>query len=176
MEDFAKWFCLNNRQNFTIDPQVNPDDAQYYFGRTDIKERLQRQIRRSFIAPGIPKLMVWGPYGSGKTQTLYYLEYFLKTQPPNSVQGTPNTIYTTVEMREKSNATLLHMQLMEVLGKNTVAGWVRQLFDNVRDFDKALLDLVTNENDSNIVLAMRELRAWRLVICRLALAHRTDPH
>ncbi|MBK6433679.1 hypothetical protein [Candidatus Amarolinea dominans] len=31
MEDFAKWFCLNNRQNFTIDPQVNPEDAQYYF-------------------------------------------------------------------------------------------------------------------------------------------------
>lgn len=159
MEDFAKWFCLNNRQNFTIDPQVNPDDAQYYFGRNDIKERLQRQIRRAFIAPGIPKMMVWGPYGSGKTQTLYYLEYFLKTQPPDSIKGAPNTIYTTVEMREKSTAAHLHMQLMEVLGKNTVAGWVRKLFDEVREFDKALFELVTNDNDTNVVLAMRELRA-----------------
>jgi hypothetical protein len=159
MEDFAKWFCLNNRQNFTIDPQVNPEDAQYYFGRNDIKERLQKQIRHAFVAPGIPKMMVWGPYGSGKTQTLYYLEYFLKTQPPSSIKGTPDTIYTTVEMREKSTAALLHMQLMEVLGKNTVAGWVRRLFDDVREFDKALLELVTNDNDTNIVLAMRELRA-----------------
>lgn len=157
MEDFAKWFCLNNRQNFTIDPQVNPDDAQYYFGRNDIKERLQRQIRRAFIAPGIPKLMVWGPYGSGKTQTLYYLEYYLKTQPPNSAKGTPRTLYVTIEMRGNSNAAHLHMQLMEALGKNTVAVWVRKLFDEVKDFDRVLLELANN--DSNIFLALKELRA-----------------
>ena len=157
MEDFAKWFCLNNRQNFTIDPQVNPDDAQYYFGRNDIKQRLQKQIRRAFIAPGIPKLMVWGPYGSGKTQTLYYLEYYLKTQPPNSAKGTPCTLYVTVEMRGNSNAAHLHMQLMEALGKNTVAAWVRKLFDEVKDFDKVLLELANNE--SNIFLALKELRA-----------------
>jgi len=157
MEDFAKWFCLNNRQNFTIDPQVNPEDAQYYFGRNDIKERLQRQIRRAFIAPGIPKLMVWGPYGSGKTQTLYYLEYYLRTQPPNSVKGTPHTLYVTVEMRSNSSAAHLHMQLMEALGKNTVAAWVRKLFDEVKDFDKALLELA--DNDPNRFLALKELRA-----------------
>ncbi|MBW2694557.1 MAG: hypothetical protein JRE57_18345, partial [Deltaproteobacteria bacterium] len=49
--------------------------------------------RRSFIAPGIPKMMVWGPYGSGKTQTLFYLEYYLKTETPSSAKGIPNTIY-----------------------------------------------------------------------------------
>ncbi len=157
MEDFAKWFCLNNRQNFTIDPQVNPEDAQYYFGRNDIKERLQKQIRRAFIAPGIPKLMVWGPYGSGKTQTLYYLEYYLKTQPPNSAKGTPRTLYVTIEMRGNSNAAHLHMQLMEALGKNAVSAWVRRLFDEVKDFDRVLLELANN--DSNIYLALKELRA-----------------
>lgn len=157
MEDFAKWFCLNNRQNFTIDPQVNPEDAQYYFGRNDIKERLQKQIRRAFIAPGIPKLMVWGPYGSGKTQTLYYLEYYLKTQPPNSAKGTPRTLYVTIEMRGNSNAAHLHMQLMEALGKNAVSAWVRRLFDEVKDFDRVLLELANN--DSNIFLALKELRA-----------------
>lgn len=157
MEDFATWFCLNNRQNFTIDPKVNPDDAQYYFGRNDIKERLQKQIRRAFIAPGIPKLMIWGPYGSGKTQTLYYLEYYLKTQPPNSAKGTPHTLYVTVEMRSNSNAGHLHMQLMEALGKNTVSAWVRRLFDEVKDFDKVLLELANNA--PNTFLALKELRA-----------------
>lgn len=157
MEDFTKWFCLNNRQNFTIDPQINPEDAQYYFGRNDIKERLQKQIRRAFIAPGIPKLMVWGPYGSGKTQTLYYLEYYLKTQPPASAKGTPRTLYVTIEMRGNSNAAHLHMQLMEALGKNTVAAWVRRLFDEVKDFDRVLLEQANN--DSNIFLALKELRA-----------------
>ena len=157
MEDFAKWFCLHNRQNFTIDPQVNPEDAQYYFGRSDIKERLQRQIRRAFIAPGIPKMMVWGPYGSGKTQTLYFLEYYLKTQPPDSARGAPRTLYVTIEMRGNSNAAHLHMQLMEALGKNAVAAWVRRLFDEAKDFDKVLLGLANN--DPNIFLALKELRA-----------------
>ena len=80
MENFNKWFCLNNRLNFTIDAQINKTDAQYYFGRDDAKARLEKQIRRSFIDPGVPKMMIHGPYGSGKTQTLFYLQYYLENQ------------------------------------------------------------------------------------------------
>jgi hypothetical protein len=157
MEDFVKWFCLDNRLNFTIDPQINPSDSQYYFGRDDIKERLERQIRRAFIAPGTPKMMVWGPYGSGKTQTLFYLEYFLKSNTPSSAKGIPHTLYLAVEIRSNSDASHLHMQLMEALGKETVSSWVRKLFNENSDFDRALLDLAND--DPNIVIALRELRA-----------------
>ncbi len=31
MEDFNEWFCLKDRLNFTIDPQVNPDDSRLLF-------------------------------------------------------------------------------------------------------------------------------------------------
>jgi hypothetical protein len=156
MTDFVQWFCLKDRLNFTIDPQINPDDARYYFGRDDIKERLQRQLRRSFIAPGVPKLMVWGPYGSGKTQTLFYLEHYLKIDTPNSCQGVPRMLYVAVEMRSNSTASHLHMQMMEALGKETVADWVRRLFDQVSNLDSALQDLT---GDPNIALALKELRA-----------------
>lgn len=166
MTEFSRWFCLKDRRNFTIDPQINPDDAHFYFGRDDIKSRLQRQVRRAFIAPGVPKIMVWGPYGSGKTQTLFYLEHYLKTETPPACQGDPHTLYVTVEMRSNSTASHLHMQLMEALGKDTVARWVRRLFDQVPRLDVALQELV---DDPNIVLALRELRsagesafaAWR---------------
>src|SRR5450759_70081 len=108
MKDFATWFCLKNRSNFTIDPQVYPEDAQYYFGRDDIKTQLQKQIRLSFIDPGVPKMMVWGPYGSGKTQTLFFLKNFLCTHTPSSAKGIPHTLYLTVEMRSNSTAGNLH--------------------------------------------------------------------
>lgn len=156
MIEFPKWFCLKDRLNFTIDPQINPADARFYFGRDDIKTRLQRQLRRAFIAPGVPKIMVWGPYGSGKTQTLFYLEHYLKTDTPGSCHGVPHTLYTTVETRSNSTASHLHMQLMETLGKETVAGWVRQLFDQVSNLDAALEKLT---DDLNIALALKELRA-----------------
>ena len=157
MEDFAIWFCLHNRSNFTIDPQVNSQDAQYYFGRDDIKKQLQKQIRRSFIAPGVPKMMVWGPYGSGKTQTLFYLQHYLRTQAPASAKGTPLVKYLTIEIRSNSTAVNFHMQLMEALGKDVVSRWIRRLFDTNKDFDTALLEIC--ENDSNIFKALKELRA-----------------
>jgi len=166
MTEFSRWFCLKDRRNFTIDPQINPDDARFYFGRDDIKSRLQRQVRRAFISPGVPKIMVWGPYGSGKTQTLFYLEHYLKTETPAHCQGAPHTLYVTVEMRSNSTASHLHMQLMETLGKEAVSGWVRSLFDQVANLDTALQELV---DDPNIAVALKELRgsgertfaAWR---------------
>jgi len=157
MEDFVTWFCLNNRSNFTIDPQIYPEDAKYYFGRDDIKTQLQRQIRLSFIDPGVPKIMVWGPYGSGKTQTLFYLMDYLRKQPPSSLKEKPRTIYLTVEMRSNSTAGNLHMQLMESLGKEVVTAWVRTLFDTRKDFDNLLIDICSN--DLNTYKALKELRA-----------------
>jgi hypothetical protein len=166
MQDFANWFCLDNRANFAIDPQIDPQDAKYYFGRPQIKDQLERQIRRAFITPGVPKMVVYGPYGSGKTQTLFHLEYNLKNQPPNSVTGIPHTVYLAVEMRSNSTAAHLHMQMMEALGKTTVAGWIRKLFDETANLDVALKEIT---EDPNIISALKELRtsgdstfvAWR---------------
>lgn len=156
MEEFREWFCLNDRPNFTIDPQVNPRDAQYYFGRDDKKILLQKQLLRAFIAPGVPKMMIWGPYGSGKTQTLFYLDHYLKTETPSSCQGRPRTIYLAVEMRSRSDASRLHMQIMEALGKQTVTDWVRKLFTETPNLDSAIQELA---EDPNIAGAMKELRA-----------------
>jgi hypothetical protein len=171
MENFNEWFCLNNRLNFTIDAQINPTDAQYYFGRDDTKTRLEKQIRRSFIDPGVPKMMVFGPYGSGKTQTLFYLRHYLEDQIKTVNNARPRTIYVPVEMQEKSKAANLHKQLMQALGKDTVSGWVRKLFDQSPNLEMALSELTP---DTNVIVALRELRApgeasfaaWRWLTCQ----------
>ena len=166
MDDLATWFCLRGRPSFTIEPQINADDAQYYFGREEIKQELETQIRFSFVDPGVPKMMVWGPYGSGKTQTLLYLEYHLKNRPPKSLKGKPHTVYLKVEMKGNSTASYLHMKIMEKLGKESVGGWVKRIFDASSDLDSTLATLTT---DPNVMLALKELRgtgertfvAWR---------------
>ena len=165
-ELFNQWYCLNNRQNFTINPQVNPADAQYYFGRDDIKERLIQRINHSFIHPGVPKMMVSVPYGSGKTQTLFYLEHYLKNIASIPEDAKPHILYLTVEMQGNSKAPNLHMQIMEALSKEVVGGWIRKLFDTSSNLDVALHDII---DDPNIILALKELRvagdssfmAWR---------------
>jgi hypothetical protein len=49
------------------------------------------------------------------------------------------------------------MQIMEALGKEVVAKWVRRLFDESKEFDKTLLGIAGN--DPNIFMALKELRA-----------------
>ena len=155
--DFKEWFCLRNRNNFTIYPKISPDDARFYFGRDDIKDKVLKQVRRSFVAPGTPKMMVWGPYGSGKTQTLFYLDWTLRHNPPPSLQLQPHTVHLDIEVQSKSDAAALHMQLLEVLGKETVSQWVRKLFAQVPDL-KATLNELTS--DPNVATALEHLRTY----------------
>jgi len=171
MENFSNWFCLNSRSNFTIDAQINPLDAQYYFGRHDTKLRLQKQVKRAFIDPGMPKMMIYGPYGSGKTQTLFYLQHYLQMEIQAVDGAIPHLVYIPVEMQERSKASNLHMQLMQALGKETVSGWIRRLFETSSSLDIALSQIT---NDTNVSTALRELRApgeasfsaWRWLTCQ----------
>jgi len=155
--DFKEWFCLRSRNNFTIDPKISPDDARFYFGRDDIKDKVLKQMRRSFVAPGTPKMMIWGPFGSGKTQTLFYLEWTLRHNPPSSLRLQSHTIHLDIEVQSKSDATSLHMQLLETLGKETVSNWVRTLFSQVADLKVALNELTP---DPNVVVALEHLRTY----------------
>lgn len=42
--EFKEWFCLNNRESFTIDAKVNPDDARFYFGRHEKLKYVKAQL------------------------------------------------------------------------------------------------------------------------------------
>jgi hypothetical protein len=163
---FQEWFCIADRLSFTIDPISIPGDAQYYFGRSDTKTRLEKQLRRSFVSPGVPKMMIYGPFGSGKTHTLLHLKHILDTSPPDSCRGEPYTAYTAVEMRSNSGATHLHTQIMEALGMDALVSWVRQMSEKTPDLNDAINTLT---RDFNIRAALREIRipgdnsfaAWR---------------
>lgn len=102
--DFQQWFCLKDRLIFTIDPLTVESDAQFYFGRDETKENILKQLRRSFINPGIPKMMIFGPFGSGKTHTLLHINYILNNHPPKSCKREPHTVYAIIEMRSNSDA------------------------------------------------------------------------
>lgn len=163
---FKDWFCLNNRETFTIDPKVNTTDARFYFGRDPLRDRMTKQISRAFIDPQVPKMMIYGAYGSGKTQTLYYLAHELATNPPASCKGKPHTVHVDIEVQSKSMADQWHLQMMEALGMATVQGWLQTLFSKSKNFEQEVDKL---SGDPNIAMAFKQLRgggdlafnAWR---------------
>ena len=164
--DFKTWFCLNQRDSFTIDAKINSSDARFYFGALTLDQRMKKQITRAFVDPQIPKMMVWGPYGCGKTQTLYYLAYWLENSKPASCKGRPHVLHLEIEVQSKSTAAHWHLQNMEALGMQAVQEWVRQLYDKSPNFDAAVDRLTT---DPNLAQALKQLRgggdlgfdAWR---------------
>jgi len=111
-------------------------------------------------------MMVWGPYGCGKTQTLYYLSYWLTQNKPPSCKWTPFPVHLDIEMQSKSTAGSWHLQNMEAINMLVVKDWLDKLFDKSPKFDEALGKLT---DDPNIIRAFQHLRgggdlgftAWR---------------
>jgi hypothetical protein len=163
---FKDWFCLNDRETFTIDPKVNHADSRFYFGRDQLRDRMNKQVGRAFIDPQVPKMMIYGSYGSGKTQTLHYLAYVLTNNTPKSCKGKPHVVHLDIEVQSKSMADQWHLQMMESLGMATVQSWVQALFSKSSNFEQ---DVSKIAGDQNLAMAFKELRgggelafsAWR---------------
>ena len=173
--DFKEWFCLNERDSFTIDPQINPEDAQFYFGRPNKLKELKTQLRKGLIDPGVPKIFIYGSFGSGKTQTLYNLAYYLQHDPPKSLRLKPAIVHVALEMQSKSSHLDWHLQLMEALGKERVSRWVDGLFGKVPSMDEALASLLS---DYNIINAVKNLRGggdMPMLAWRWLAGHRLSP-
>ncbi len=145
--DFKEWFCLKDRETFTIDPKIRSEDAKFYFGREEIKNQLEGRIKREFIDPGIPKIFIIGPYGSGKTQTLFYIDYRLKNYKPETCKFNPTTVNLAIEMRSRSDFRDWHLQLMEALGREQVIKWIEGFSSSGANFEIELKKLFRNETN-----------------------------
>jgi len=163
--EFKEWFCLNGRDSFTIDPKVNPEDARFYFGRNEIMKQVRGLLRRSFIDPKTPKMVVYGPYGCGKTQLLYHLEYLLKKDSPDTCKLNPHIVHLNIEMKSKSDHRHWHLQMMEALSKGVVTKWVENISRKVANVEEELKNIF---KDPNVAEAIRKLligglehTAWR---------------
>ena len=166
MSTFKDWFCLSGRETFTIDPKVNPTDARFYFGRDPLRDRMKKRIGQAFIDPQVPKMMIYGAYGSGKTQTLHYLAYELVQHTPRACKGKPHVVHLDIEVQSRSMADQWHLQMMEALGMTTVQGWLQALFSKSANFEQEIEKL---SGDPNLATAFKQLRgggdlafnAWR---------------
>lgn len=164
--DFKTWFCLNQRDSFTIDAKINPCDARFYFGRQQLDDRMKKQLARAFVDPQVPKMMVWGPYGCGKTQTLYYLAYGLANAKPASCKGAPHVVHLDIEVQSKSTAAHWHLQNMESLGMPTVQRWVNTLVSSGKRFEDEVNKLTSDPNVATVFGHLRgrgelSFNAWR---------------
>ena len=151
--EFREWFCLKDRESFIIDPKINETDARFYFGQDHIKEQITRQLRHSYVG-NVPKLLLVGQYGSGKTQMLFYVRHLLLYQPPPTLKLKPHIVMLDIEMKSKSNHKDLHLQLMEGISKGVVSDWVASIAKKGLNLEEELRRMF---GDENVVQALVKL-------------------
>lgn len=103
---------------------VNPDtDAKVYFGGAELLSRIRERILRDLNQErAVPKFMIFGPYGGGKTHNLRHIEYVLATDP-SLRDGLPHMRsmrYELANVRSKERWTTVHTRIMNAIGFEVV--------------------------------------------------------
>jgi len=126
-----KRFHLQN-PNFALSPET---DWICYFGREDIEASLKSIILKSLKASIPPKIVLYGDWGLGKTQTLFH---FINTL---LVQYSTPVFVECPEFPSKSTFYDFYSLLMNKVGKERLVSMVRKVaavrgsFDLVQEED-----------------------------------------
>jgi Cdc6-like AAA superfamily ATPase len=123
-----EWFGLKEEhRDFSIETDT---DARLFFARTELDERLNSILRRSFRTSTPAKMVLYGDWGVGKTHTMRHLEYVITMN-----EDFPATV-VFVELPDvttKSTFQVAHAALLDALGLSQAADWVlkfRTLYPN----------------------------------------------
>lgn len=123
----SEWFGLN-RENYILNPRECPEDAAFYARRVrslNIDEQISR-LEVDLEAKLTPKKIYWGPYGGGKTHTLYKILYEL---------GERVDIHTVfVEcptLKSSSTFAVLYEKTMNQMGMDFVVTLLRDALNDV---------------------------------------------
>lgn len=127
--EFSDWFNLKpGRFNFEINPERDPRDQQFLFGREDWKGSLHQLLDTCILLRQPVRLVLWGQYGIGKTHRIFYLKHYIQEK-----QLKIHPVYVVCrDINEKSNFGRLHFDLVNNVGREFFTECAEQYCDKVR--------------------------------------------
>jgi hypothetical protein len=104
------------KDTFSIDPM---NDPEAYFGRAELHGRILGRIESDFLEQrAVPKLLLYGQYGAGKTHTLYHIKHRLETDE-RLLRLFPHTEPIRLELgplKTKERWVTVHRHLVDAIG------------------------------------------------------------
>lgn len=73
-----KEYCCLNRPRFRVEPET---DAEWFFGDSRVSDELLTRVTSDFDIRGVPKCLLFGRFGCGKTHTLHHMKYLFDSEP-----------------------------------------------------------------------------------------------
>jgi len=99
-----------------FDLLLNPiENFKIYAGRKDLIANLEKKIDKSFKTGSAMHTVLWGPYGTGKTHTLYYIANYIERKGYSL-----KIIHITCPSLEDGSVIDLYQAIMFGIGKKTL--------------------------------------------------------
>jgi hypothetical protein len=163
-ETFANWFCLKSDRTFMVQPQQDPE---FYFGRAELARDILERLERQVLLMRVPKMVIFGAYGAGKTHTLYHVKWYLDHH--EDLKFEVRYVETPPDLHRKSKYSVLHQAMMDKIGLATVRRLVGDFITTHlgSQLNQDLLEYFYQDEDLvNVVRIIaqggpQELNAWR---------------
>lgn len=154
-----------------LDPRTTPEDRRFYARRPNSLD-IQRQITSLELdleASLSPKKIYYGPYGSGKTHTLYKVLYELEQRLPIHVAFVECPV-----LRKNSTFLELYAKTLEVLGMEFVTSLLNEAMNRAvkevpfMDVEKNLIQMAGDEDLGRatyqyITQRLDPMKIWRWI-------------
>lgn len=119
-------YCLK-RFDLLLNPTSNPEDSAIYAGRDDLRTQLEKRVNRAILVNQKLHTILWGPYGGGKTHTLYYIKHYLESNPVG--QRKPEVFVLVCPAFVKNTFVELYSAIIRELGKKFILELLRNCYE-----------------------------------------------
>lgn len=110
MNTLQEHLCLR-RPNFQLNPKQSFEDASLFFGQQRNQEFISR-VELGYMAGHVPRIYLFGGYGTGKTHLLYHLKYHFETTL-EPMRVLPFVVQAEAESKTRYQA--LHKRMLDAL-------------------------------------------------------------
>lgn len=119
------------RESLSIDPWV---DSSQYFGDVAVPERIKDRLETDFVKPrAVPKFVVHGGFGSGKTHTLAFVKYTLENY---EIYPTEPLYVSMAPLSSRETYRRIHVRLLDAIGLDRTVVAVESVMDIINSDDK----------------------------------------
>jgi hypothetical protein len=126
-----EYFCLKTKESFSLDPWM---DGEQFFGDIFLAERIRKRIENDFVQPrGVPKFIVHGGWGSGKTHTLAHIKHILD----HGTMYPAEPVYLDIApLGTKERWQRIHNRLIDAVGLERVQQTIETVAEKIKGADK----------------------------------------
>lgn len=157
MNTIRDWFHLKGRNNFDVVPE---SDGAFLFGSTEAWDRIKSKIDEVAVSKKVPKMVMEGEWGAGKTHILYHMKHYLEKEAQSRFRVFHVRYAKFANVDDKSFYGDFHFDLMNTITRTEIHGLLKKYKRRVKAkrFYARLAELVGDNDIASAFMAMVDER------------------